>query len=266
MARRARPGRDRDRDVLARRARGALRRAAHGGHPDRGLPHARRVAHREGRARSPTPSGWCSGATRRSTRRATRARELWFMHHLFKRVRGALRRLDARARLADRQPRRGTTPSTVRTPSPTPRTVLREINGYDVATGEPVPGFAELKADGVDRLRLLDLLRRASPTASTRPAGATRATSTTPRAAGSRPSGAGRGRPTAACSTTARRADPRGQAVVGAQEVRLVGRGAGQVDRLRRPRLPGRQAARLPRADDDARGHGRDLAATTRSS
>ena len=47
--------------------------------------------------------------------------------------------------------------------------------------------------------------RAASPTASTRRAGATPATSTTPRAAGSRRSGAGPGPPTAASSTTARR-------------------------------------------------------------
>ena len=37
---------------------------------------------REGRAPSPTPSGCCSGRTRPSSRRATRARELWFFYHL----------------------------------------------------------------------------------------------------------------------------------------------------------------------------------------
>ncbi len=31
---------------------------------------------------------------------------------------------------------------------PDPEDVLREINGYDVATGEALPGFAELRADG----------------------------------------------------------------------------------------------------------------------
>ena len=50
VARGARPLRARDRDVLARRARGPLRRDAPGGHPDRGLPDAGRLARREGRA------------------------------------------------------------------------------------------------------------------------------------------------------------------------------------------------------------------------
>jgi formate dehydrogenase major subunit len=73
--------------------------------------------------------------------------ELWFMHHLFKRIRkhyegstedrdwpivnllwdysehGAIREPDAEE-------------------------VLKEINGYDCATGEPVPGFTALKNDG----------------------------------------------------------------------------------------------------------------------
>ena len=49
LARRARPGRDRDGDVLARRPRGRDRRAAHRGHRHRGLLPARRGAHREGR-------------------------------------------------------------------------------------------------------------------------------------------------------------------------------------------------------------------------
>ena len=31
---------------------------------------------------------------------------------------------------------------------PDAEAVLKEINGYDVATGDPVPGFAQLKADG----------------------------------------------------------------------------------------------------------------------
>ena len=50
---------------------------------------------------------------------------------------------------------------------------------------------------------------------------------------------------------------PRGPALVRAQEVRLVGRGAGQVDRLRRAGLPGRQGARLP-ARARRQGDGRD--------
>ena len=52
------------------------------------------------------------------------------------------------ARLADPATSRGTTPSTASTPSRRAEAVLREINGYDVATGEPVAGFAELEDDG----------------------------------------------------------------------------------------------------------------------
>ena len=70
----ARPQRARDRDVLARRAGGALGRVPHGGHPDRGLPDAGRRRTSRRTATSPTRSGCCSGTTRRSSRPATRAR------------------------------------------------------------------------------------------------------------------------------------------------------------------------------------------------
>ena len=61
------------RDLLEGRAGDRDRRAAHRGHRDRGVLPARRRAHREGRAPSPTPSACCSGTTRRSSRRATAA-------------------------------------------------------------------------------------------------------------------------------------------------------------------------------------------------
>ena len=41
-------------------------------------------------AASPTPSACCSGTTRRSSRRATAARELWFIYHLGRRIREKL--------------------------------------------------------------------------------------------------------------------------------------------------------------------------------
>ncbi len=73
--------------------------------------------------------------------------ELWFMHHLVKRVR---RHYAASADERDwainhlewdyaEHGEHG---------EPSAEDVLREINGYDVATGAPVPGFAELRADG----------------------------------------------------------------------------------------------------------------------
>ena len=126
------------------------------------------------------------------------------------------------------------------------------------------PGLRRAQGRRLDRLRLLDLLRRVRRRRQPGRAAATRATSTRP---------GGWVSPEWGWAWPANRrmlynrasADPDGQAVVGAQEVRLVGRGAGQVDRLRRPRLPGRQAPRLPRADDDARAWTRSPA-TSRSS
>jgi formate dehydrogenase major subunit len=73
--------------------------------------------------------------------------ELWFMHHLTKRVMahyaGSEEEKDwAIVNLhwdyAEHGPER----------EPHAEDVLREINGYDVATGAPVPGFAALRNDG----------------------------------------------------------------------------------------------------------------------
>ncbi len=73
--------------------------------------------------------------------------ELWFMHHLFKRVQARYadseRPQDWPIRnlkwdYAEHGPHR----------EPSGEDILKEINGYDVATGAPVPGFAELKDDG----------------------------------------------------------------------------------------------------------------------
>ena len=49
--------------------------------------------------------------------------------------------------------------------------MLQEINGWD-ADGGPLSSYAAAQGRRLDRLRLLDLLRRATPTASTRPPGA----------------------------------------------------------------------------------------------
>jgi formate dehydrogenase major subunit len=73
--------------------------------------------------------------------------ELWFMHHLFKRV---------RAHYADSTRDRDWPIQNLtwdyaehgEHAEPSGEEILKEINGYVVATGEPVPGFAELKNDG----------------------------------------------------------------------------------------------------------------------
>jgi formate dehydrogenase major subunit len=73
--------------------------------------------------------------------------ELWFMHHLFKRV---------QAHYAGSESERDWPivnllwdyPEIGEHREPDAEWVLREINGYDVASGDPVPGFPSLKADG----------------------------------------------------------------------------------------------------------------------
>jgi formate dehydrogenase major subunit len=73
--------------------------------------------------------------------------ELWFMYHLFRRVRdhyaGSTEQRDWGIRnLTWDYPLIG------EHQEPDAQAVLREINGYDLTTGELVPGFAQLKADG----------------------------------------------------------------------------------------------------------------------
>ncbi len=73
--------------------------------------------------------------------------ELWFMHHLAKRVRahyaGSTRERDwPIVNLKWDYPELG------EIGEPDVEAVLKEINGYEVATGRPVSGFAELQNDG----------------------------------------------------------------------------------------------------------------------
>ena len=73
--------------------------------------------------------------------------ELWFMHHLTLRIKERLKgSTDPRDRpvqhLTWDYPEHG------EHREPSAEAVLREINGYDVATGAPVPGFAQLADDG----------------------------------------------------------------------------------------------------------------------
>ena len=73
--------------------------------------------------------------------------ELWFMHHLFKRVRAHYERSEAKR---DWPIQNLTWDYSEHGPyaEPSADDVLREINGYDLTTGELVPGFAELRDDG----------------------------------------------------------------------------------------------------------------------
>ena len=128
--------------------------------------------------------------------------ELWFMHHLFLRVRDHYR-----GSTADRDwpivNLNWDYPEVGEIRDPDAEAVLKEINGYDIATGEPVSGFARSRTTARPR-PAAGSTPAATPTASTRRGAASPATWTPP-AAGSRPSGRGPGPRTAACSTTARR-------------------------------------------------------------
>ena len=73
--------------------------------------------------------------------------DLWFMHHLFKRVRAHYASSTA-SRDWPIQNLKWDYPEHGEHGEPSADAVLREINGYEVATGELVPGFAELANDG----------------------------------------------------------------------------------------------------------------------
>ena len=89
--------------------------------------------------------------------------DLWFTYHLGRRI---------REKLAASAPTRptgrswispGTTRPRARWRSRTRDAVLAEINGWD-ADGKPLSAYTQLNERRVHRLRLLDLLRRATPT------------------------------------------------------------------------------------------------------
>jgi formate dehydrogenase major subunit len=73
--------------------------------------------------------------------------ELWFMHHLFKRVRAHYADSDASRDWPIRNLVWDYTEHG-EIAEPSAFDVLKEINGYDLTTGKLLPGFAQLKADG----------------------------------------------------------------------------------------------------------------------
>ena len=161
--------------------------------------------------------------------------DLWFIYHLFKRVQEHYATSD----------RKRDWPIQNLTwdygeDEPDAELVLKEISGYETATGKPVSGFAELENDGSTASGCwiysgvyadgVNQAQRRDPGDIDDPEGGW----VSPEWGWAWPdnrrllySRASRG--------------PGGQAVVGAQEVHLVGRGRQAVDRLRRPGLPGRQ-------------------------
>ena len=242
---------DRERDVVEGRARDRDRRAAHRGHRHRGVLPARGRAHREGRQlhEHAAPAAVAPQGGRAGGRRPQRA-----VVHVPPRPahpREARRRRPIR--WTDRcSTSRGTTRPRGRSTSPTPRRCCAEINGWD-ADGRAAVGLHGAGGRRLDRVRLLDLLRRVRRRRQPGGAGASPAASR----AGSRRSGAGRGRRTAASSTTGRRPIPTASPWSERKAYVWWDAGRGEVDGPRRSRLQGRQAARLTCPPADADGPGR---------
>ena len=130
-----------------------LRRGEARGHRHRGLPAPGRRHRRDGRHLHQHPA---PDPVARPRRRPARRRPLRPLVHRPPRppAQAALRRQHARARPADPGPDlelhrpRGERRAGGSRTSPRPRCVLKEMNGYHVATGKPVKGFGDLKADG----------------------------------------------------------------------------------------------------------------------
>ena len=106
------------------------------------------------------------------------------------------------------QPARGTTPSTARARAGRRGRAARRSTATTWRPGAPRVAASPSSRTTARPPAAAGSTAASTPTASTRRGAATPATSTRP-AAGSRPSGAGRGRPTAASSTTAPRPTPR---------------------------------------------------------
>ena len=143
----ARPLRARDRDVLARRPGGPLGRVPHGGHPDRGLPDAGRLAHREGR---PLHQHAAAAAVARQGDRAARRRALGAVVHAPPVASACASTTTAPTPTATGRSSTssGTTPRSARSAIPTPRPCCARSTATTSSRGEPVSGFAALKNDG----------------------------------------------------------------------------------------------------------------------
>ena len=165
--------------------------------------------------------------------------ELHFFYHLGRKIREKLAGSTDAAGPPDARPDLGLPARSVRTRSPSAEAVLREINGRELEAASSSPATTSCRPTA-DRLRLMDPRRhlrgRREPA---RPPQATRRAELGGLRVGLGVAGEH------AHPLQPRLRGPGREAVVGAQALRLVGRGAGPVDRPRRARLQARQAARL---------------------
>ena len=154
-------------------------------------------------AASRTRSGCCSGTTRPSSRRATRAPSCGSCTTSAVRIREMLATSTDRARPPAARPHVGL-PDRGRRSRSRARKRCCARSTAPVPTATRSASYTEVAGRRLDHVRVLDLLRllrrRREPDAAAPARVASRA--------GSRPSGAGHGRRTGACSTTARRPIP----------------------------------------------------------
>ena len=205
LARRARPRRDRVGVLLVRQPGDRVRRARDGGDPDRGLLPAGRRAHREGRLlhEHAAPAAVAPSGGRAEGRLPLRALVLLPPRPAC--CKQKLAGLRGAARRAVLEPDAGTTRRTAQHRGAERRGGARRDQRPRDPTASRSRRLPEAEGRRLDRLRLLDLLRRLRRRR--QPGGAQEAALGAGDAA-SRPSGAGPGRPTGGSSTTAPRPTP----------------------------------------------------------
>ena len=182
-----------------------------------------RRAHREGRHASPTPSGCCSGTTRRSSPPGDARSELWFYYQLGQRIREKLAGLHRRDGPPAARPDLGLPDARARWPEPdAPRRCCARSTAPD-ADGGPLSAYTELKADGSTALRA------AGSTAASTPTGVNQAARRKPAL------GAGLGRARVGLGVAGQPAHP--------LQPRVGGPGRQAVERAQGLRLVGRRAA-----------------------
>ena len=243
LARRARLPGDRERVVLVRRARDRDQRIEHGRNRDGGLPHARGRAHREERDLHEHPA---PPAMAPRGRAAARRRALGAVVHVPPGYpdQGAARRFDQTSATARCWTSRGTTRPAGRTPSPTPRpcSARSTATSYRSQAAKPpafsCPGTRSCAPTARPRAAA-GSTAAASPTASTRRPAVARARTELGR------SRVGLGVAAQPAHALQPRVGRSGRPpVVGAQALRVVGRGAGALDRRGRAGLQGRTCRR----------------------